>query len=272
MSSQQPHAISPKRTAASSERCRRADGTSWNVRPRAGAAPRRNHETARQDVEQPAPDQRQQRDQQRLLAHRLPHRQPEDVERDVAPEQRIALAERHAVEEAQPAEPVGRAREPEQDAQHAGARHRERADHPALHRDRAAVLAGTDDDVRAGEGAAGEVEVAEQDQEDGRERRREDHRLRVERPEEHAVVLQLSEPEPVGVVPGDRRHDEQCRDDEQREADADPTRHRRSGCAPGTARLLLDIRLWYNARGLAGRSCNGSSPGARRSGTRGDRR
>ena len=83
-------------------------GNQPDPRPERDAMTRFDDEAPGQHVGQTAADERQHGRDHRLLTNDLEDGQLEDVERDVAIEERIALAKRHRVERAEPGEPVRR--------------------------------------------------------------------------------------------------------------------------------------------------------------------
>jgi hypothetical protein len=187
-------------------------------RPQRSAVARLDDEAAGKDVVQAAPDQRQDGRDHRLLTDDLKHRKREHVEGDVPAEQRIAIAERHRMEGAEPGQPVVGARQSERQPDHERDPQRQARQPPAVDGDLLAVDAAAEHDVWPDECPPGEPDIQIDEEENGEERRDENRELRVDRPEKDAVVPQLTEPEPVGVVPDGRRHHEQQADDDDEDA------------------------------------------------------
>ena len=131
-----------------------------DARPEREAVARLDQEAAREDVVQPAAEQRDEHRDERFSLERLPDRQPEDVERDVAMEERVLVAERHALEEAEPRRASRRTPKTRGSARRAAEpQHRDAREPAAFERDRAAVDAGADDDLRPDERPPREAEI-----------------------------------------------------------------------------------------------------------------
>ena len=147
----------------------------------------------------------------------LPGRQREDVEAEVVVEDRVGHAERHAVQGALVEQPAARRPGADDDRDHG----RDDDADPAqrLHR----VLVDVLDDVDALEGAvarrqpAGDLDVAEDDDEEDDAGRHADDQPRPDLAPEHDPQADLAEPQPVGV--GEQVDDEQ----HQRRATMTPT-------------------------------------------------
>ena len=155
---------------------------------------------------------------QRDPVHEFQHRQPEQVERDVATKHRVGPAERRGVECIQPGRP-GRGRvETNEQRGNERARVDERAESPGIDRDDARAVRRGNRELAAPEQAEREPQVEPEDDEDHRPDREAGRRLRRQRLEENLLVAQFLEPEPVGVELGERwnaREDEEGGEEEK---------------------------------------------------------
>ena len=173
------------------------------------------------DVEGARADQRQADHRQQEQADRVEQRQGEDVEARIPPEQRVGLPERRRVEELQQHEPLpGRRAREEQRQQRRGAG-RQPAQVARLENDRLNVAAAGKHHVRLALGARGQSQVAEQDQERGREDADAHQALRRQALEEDRLVAGLAEPQPLGVQVRERRQ----RDQQQQGGDGEDDSH-----------------------------------------------
>ena len=160
------------------------------------------------------------------VPQRLEEGKREDVEADVAPEQRVAASERLCVQKKKPGLPAARGedREQERDA------HRDRQDlrpeRARIERDRAHSLGRHPHDVEPAQRPPGQVEVQEEDREREREHEREDREPRQDRTQHDLRLLHFLEPEPVGRD-SDGRGQEQR---EQRDREHEWNRSRGSLC------------------------------------------
>ena len=187
--------------------------------PRGQARARLDDEAAGEHVVEQAAEQRHERHDERLAADRLINRELEDVEPDLTAEERIPMAERRGVEDAQPHQPVGGTRERDDEREQQRHRHRHAGKLTTLERNLAAVGARPEHDVRTLERPAASVAKIEvQEEEHGCERRAKHHGLRVQRPDKDALVSEFAKPEPVRVVPDGARHHEQQNGGQQHDA------------------------------------------------------
>ena len=197
MRSHAPKARTTSSAAASSDR--------WRLACAAGdhAAQRIEREVARGDVRSGDADDREDDGRERDPVHQLEHRQPEQVERDVAAEHRVGAAERRGVDRIEPRRP----RRGRVDADEDGGGERRGVDERA-------EPAGIDGDgpraVRRGDGELAPPQQAEREPqvepEDGEDDPADDHarcRLSRQRFEEDLFVAELLVPEPVGVELGE---------------------------------------------------------------------
>jgi hypothetical protein len=142
------------------------------------------------------------------VGHALEHfeqRQREDVEADVAAENRVRLTERRLVQKIEPRFPAAAGVDRREQRDQPDDADRERADAAWVHHDRLRPLRRGDHERPRTQRPKRQQQVAEQQPEDDETRDDGDERLGRQGPDEHAFVPQLLEPEPIGVELGRRR-------------------------------------------------------------------
>ena len=181
------------------------------------AAQRIEREVAGGDVRAGDADDGEDHGRQGDAVHELEQRQPEQVERDVAAEHRVGLAERRGVDRVEPRRP-GRGRvEADEDGGDEGGGVDDRAQAAGVDGDDPRTFWRRDGELAPPEQPERQPQVQPEDDEDDRADRDAGRRLRRERLEEDLLVAELLEPEPVGVELGERRdasENEECRQEQ----------------------------------------------------------
>ena len=137
--------------------------------------------------------------------HQFEQWQPEQVERDIAAEHRIGLAERSGVDGVEPRRPGRGRKEADEHRGDEGGGVDNRAQAAGVDRDDSRTFRRRDGELAPPEQPERQPEVQPEDGEHDRADRYAGRRLRRERLEEDLLVAELLEPEPVGVELSERR-------------------------------------------------------------------
>ena len=172
-------------------------------------------ELVRDDVDGRRPQQREHHHGQREVPDEVDEGQREDVEADVAAEERVRLVERDRVAELQPREPLVRGEDAEEQRHHgrdAGAQPQQllRGQHHRLN----LAVAG-EQGVGLPEAAEGEAEIERQPGEREQEHDRAQRQPGAQGTREDVGVLDLVEPQPLGEQVQRGRHDHERRQENQ---------------------------------------------------------
>ncbi len=180
------------------------------------ASQRIEREVARGDVRPGDAADREDHGRQRDPVPELEHRQPEQVEGDVAAEHRVGPAERCRVKRIEPRGPRRGRVQPDQDGGDEGGGVDDRAQPAGVDRDDARALGRGDRELAPPEEAERESQVEPENDEDDDADRGAGRRLSGKRLEEDPLVADLLVPEPVGVELSERRN---AREDDERDKD-----------------------------------------------------
>jgi hypothetical protein len=157
---------------------------------------------------------------ERHRPQQLEQRQREHVEADVVTEDRIDAAEAGGVEIRQPRIPLPAGIQTDEQPEHARRDHHQRPEARRIHRDRPRPFRGDDGELPRPQRAEGDGEIAREHREHHQAGGHGHRGPGGQRADEHLLVTQFPEPQPVGVELGEGRKAEQDQDGDEEEREA----------------------------------------------------
>ena len=177
----------------------------------------------RDRVRRPRAEQGEGRHRDQSETDEIEERQREDVERGVASDQRIGLAERRRLQVLEQQQPLTRGHAADEERAEGGNDQGQQAQVPAFEHDGLQVAAPGEEHVRTRGALYGQPQVPPHDEERDEERGGAEEPPGGEALEEDALVLHFTEPEPFNVEVGQRRQRDE--EDQRRQRDRESRRH-----------------------------------------------